>query len=182
MDFWSILLLAVGLAMDCFAVSVVQGVSRHQWHPKALLMATIFGGFHFGMPLIGYGIGSFLAQIISRYAPWVALLLLCWLGIKMIWESYHHTENHTHDWTLTSMLLLALATSIDVLATGVVFVSYPQWLMIAVTTTGIVTALFSLLGYIIGVYVGKLKFNAELLGGIVLILLGVKIFIEGVCL
>ena len=118
------------------------------------------------------------------YAPWIALGLLGFLGIKMIWESYHEKEDHEKcaNWNVSNLLLLAVATSIDVLATGLLFVPYPDWLVPSVLTIGGITALFSLGGYLLGVFVGKLKINMELIGGLVLIGLGVKICIEGLCL
>ena len=102
----------------------------------------------------------------------------------MIWESFHEDEEEEKkaNWNVTNLLLLALATSIDVLATGLLFVPYPEWLVPAILTIGGITALFSLGGYLVGVYVGKLKLNMELIGGLVLIALGVKICMEGLCL
>ena len=147
--------MAVGLAMDCCAVSVVQGLNSGRWDRRALLMAAIFGLFHFGMPIIGFYAGGLFVNFMSRYAPWIALGLLGFLGAKMIWESYHeHAEEEKKaNWHVTNLLLLALATS----------------------------ATFSIGGFLIGVFVGELKINMELIGGLVLIGLGVKICLEGVC-
>ncbi len=182
MDTLTIILLALGLAMDCFAVSVVQGLNRHSWQPKAVLMAAVFGLFHFSMPIVGYYAGVLFSDFIHVYAPWIALILLATIGGKMIWESFHPDNNApAKDWSIIGILLLALATSIDVLATGIIFVPYPDRLYVAVTTIGLVAAAFSLFGYAIGVFIGKLKINAELIGGIVLVLLGIKIFVEGIC-
>jgi putative Mn2+ efflux pump MntP len=101
----------------------------------------------------------------------------------MIWESLHEKEeDKSANWQVSNLLMLAVATSIDVLATGLLFVPYPDWLVPSVLTIGAITALFSLGGYLVGVYVGKLKLNMEIVGGIVLILLGVKICLEGLCL
>ena len=102
----------------------------------------------------------------------------------MIWESYHedHDKEKTVNWEVSHLLLLAIATSIDVLATGLLFVPYPDWLFRSVVTIGGITALFSLGGYLLGVFVGKLKLNMELIGGLVLIGLGIKICLEGLCL
>ena len=183
MDWLNVIIMAVGLAMDCCAVSAVQGLNQHAWHPRALLMALIFGSFHFGMPIIGYYAGSLFVDFMRVYAPWIALVLLGYLGIKMIWETFHeHDEDKTANWQVSNLLLLAIATSIDVLATGLLFVPYPGWLFPSVITIGAITALFSLGGYLVGVYVGKLKINVELIGGLVLIGLGIKICIEGLCL
>ncbi len=184
MDWLNIIIMAVGLAMDCCAVSAVQGLNQRQWHPRALLMAAIFGCFHMGMPVIGYFAGTLFVSFMQTYAPWIALALLGFLGVKMIWESFHEDEEveKKANWNVTNLLLLALATSIDVLATGLLFVPYPEWLVPAILTIGSITALFSLGGYLVGVYVGKLKLNMELIGGLVLIALGIKICMEGLCL
>ena len=183
MDWLNVIIMAIGLAMDCCAVSAVQGLNQRTWHPRALLMAAIFGLFHMGMPIIGYLAGNLFVDVMQRYAPWIALGLLGFLGAKMIWESLHeHEDDKSANWQVTHLLLLAIATSIDVLATGLLFVPYPDWLLTSVLTIGSITALFSLGGYMLGVHVGKLKINMEIIGGIVLILLGVKICLEGVCL
>ena len=181
MSWLNIIIMAIGLAMDCCAVSAVQGLNQRRWHPRAILMACIFGAFHMFMPIIGYYAGQLFVDFMSRYAPWIALGLLGFLGIKMIWESYHEKEEEKHvNWRVTNLLLLALATSIDVLSTGLIFVPYSISTVIpAVLTIGTITALFSLGGYLVGVYVGKLKLNMELVGGLVLIALGIKIWAEG---
>lgn len=146
-------------------------------------MAAIFGLFHTGMPIVGYLAGNLFVSFVQTYAPWIALALLGFLGAKMIWESFHEAESaKTANWAVSNLLMLAVATSIDVLATGLLFVPYPEWLIPSVLTIGSITALFSLGGYLIGVYVGKLKLNMELVGGLVLIGLGIKICLEGLCL
>ena len=175
--------MAVGLAMDCCAVSAVQGLNQGQWHPRAILMAAIFGLFHAGMPIVGYFAGNLFVSFVQTYAPWIALALLGFLGAKMIWESFHEADSaKTANWAVSNLLMLAVATRIDVLTTGLLFVPYPEWLIPSVLTIGSITALFSLGGYLVGVYVGKLKLNMELVGGLVLIGLGIKICLEGLCL
>ena len=182
MDWFNVIIMAVGLAMDCCAVSAVQGLNQHHWHPRALLMAAIFGFFHLTMPVIGYYAGNLFVDFVRVYAPWIALGLLGFLGVKMIWESFHEKEEEKAvNWNVSNLLLLAVATSIDVLATGLLFVPYPEWLVPSVITIGAITALFSLGGYLLGVFVGRLKLNMELVGGLVLIALGIKICIEGLC-
>ena len=173
--------MGVGLAMDCCAVSTVQGLTQRQWHPRALLMAAIFGCFHMGMPVIGYFAGNIFVNFMRTYAPWIALALLGFLGIKMIWESKESTKDDVPctNWSISHLLFLAVATSIDVLATGLLFVPYPDWLVPSILTIGTITAFFSLGGYLLGVYVGRLKINMELVGGLVLIALGLKIWMEG---
>lgn len=180
MDWFNVIVMGIGLAMDCCAVSVVQGLNEGKWQPRALLMATIFGLFHCGMPIIGFYAGELATNFMSRYAPWIALVLLGALGTKMIWESLHEKDHPKQaNWHFWNLIVLALATSIDVLATGLIFVPYPDWLYPSIFTIGGITACFSLGGYLIGVFVGKLKLNMEMVGGIVLILLGIKICVEG---
>lgn len=181
MDWINVIVMGIGLAMDCCAVSTVQGLTHRAWHPRALLMACIFGCFHMGMPIIGYYAGTLFVNFMQTYAPWIALALLGFLGVKMIWESYHVEEDAEKcaNWNISNLLLLAIATSVDVLATGLLFVPYPEWLYPSVVTIGCITALFSLGGYLLGVFVGKLKINMELIGGLVLIALGIKICLEG---
>lgn len=183
MDWLNVIWMGIGLAMDCCAVSAVQGLNERRWQPKAVLMALIFGFFHMTMPVIGYFAGTLFVDFMRVYAPWIALVLLGFLGGKMIWESYRgdKTREKNANWHVTHLLLLAVATSIDVLATGLLFVPYPEWLIPSVITIGSITALFSLGGYLLGVYAGKLKINMELTGGLVLIGLGIKICIEGIC-
>ena len=89
--------MAIGLAMVCCAVSTVQGLTHRTWHPQALLMACIFGCFHMGMPIIGYYAGTLFVNFMQTYAPWIALALLGFLGVKMIWESYHEEEDAESD-------------------------------------------------------------------------------------
>ena len=181
MNWLDVIIMGIGLAMDCCAVSVVQGVNQRRWHPRALLMAAIFGVFHMFMPLIGYMAGNLFVAFMHRYAPWIALALLGFLGGKMLIESFtEKKEEKAANWHVINLLALAVATSVDVLATGLLFVPYPDWLIPSILTIGSITALFSLGGFLIGVFVGKLKINMEAVGGIVLILLGVKICLEGV--
>lgn len=191
MNIIDILLIGIALAMDCFAVSITQGLSQRSYHPRAIVMVLFFGLFQGGMPLIGYLCGSFFASFFSRFAPWVALALLVWIGGKMAWESLHPDEDEntdesvlkTADWTLSRLVVLAVATSIDALATGVIFIPCHEWLWIGVGVIALCSWLFSALGYSIGVISGRrIHVNVELIGGIILIALGVKIWLEGVVL
>jgi len=174
-------MMGIGLAMDCCAVSAVQGMAQKSWHPRALLMALIFGSFHLLMPVIGYYAGQLFVDFMKTYSPWIALALLGFLGCKMIWESFRKKKNGKKaNWSMINLLLLAIATSIDVLATGLIFVPYAGWLWPAVLTIGGITALFSIGGYLIGAYVGKQQqVHMDILGGLVLITLGIKIWAEG---
>jgi len=190
MDLISIILIGIGLAMDCFAVSTTKGLCQARWCPKALLMAFLFGLFQGGMPLIGYYTGTLFASFFSRFAPWIALALLGFIGGKMIVESLtndnenqnENCEVHRTSWGIGNLLMLAVATSIDALATGVIFIPVPQSLWLGVGIIAITSFVFSIAGYLIGMYAGKLKVNVELIGGIILVGIGIKIFVEGVCL
>lgn len=187
MSILTIILLAIGLAMDCFAVSVCKGLaSPHGYVPryiKPLLMALLFGVFHAGMPLIGYFAGSFFASFFERFAPWIALLLLGFIGGKMIYDSLKGDDNEAHlaDFSFFGLLSLAFATSMDTLATGVIFIPHPEVLWLAVGVIAATCFLFSMIGFILGHLVGaRLRFNVTILGGIILILIGLKIFLEGI--
>lgn len=190
MDLLSVILIAVGLAMDCFAVSTMKGVQTAKSGDKSrwawpLLMAVLLGLFQGGMPLIGYAAGSLFVEIIDKYDHWLALVLLGFIGGKMIWEGLHpETENEDEAknvWSLPTLLTLAVATSIDALATGLILTPY-DWktVLLDVAIIGLASVFFSRLGFRIGQAVGKrLPINVEVLGGLVLIGIGVKIFAEG---
>ena len=186
MSILTIIFLAIDLAMDCFAVSVCKGLtSPHGYVPryiKPMLMALLFGVFHAGMPLIGYFAGSFFASFFERFAPWIALALLGFIGGKMIYESLHDdNEAHLADFSFWGLLSLAFATSMDTLATGVIFIPHPEVLWLAVGMIALTCFLFSMTGFVIGHLVGtRLKINVTILGGVILILIGIKIFLEGV--
>ncbi|MCQ2310261.1 MAG: manganese efflux pump MntP family protein [Paludibacteraceae bacterium] len=189
----SIILIGIGLAMDCFAVSIAQGLQQGKWCNKAVLMAVLFGIFQGGMPLIGYGAGTVFAFFFKRFAPWIALLLLGWIGGKMIWEAcgvrskdrcaegVRSKENGKADWSMRHLLALAVATSIDALATGVIFIPYANQVWLGVSIIAACSLFFALAGYLIGVFVGKLNVNVEMIGGLILVAIGLKIFIEGLC-
>lgn len=184
MDLLTILVIAVGLAMDCLAVSIAQGLAvKPSERPRPLLMALLFGLFQGGMPLIGYFAGSLFAAFFDTYAPWIALALLAFIGGKMVWESLHEKQETATGWQLSRLLILAVATSIDALATGVIFIPAPEMLWTGIGLIGIVSFLFSLAGYHVGKEMGRrIRMNLELIGGIVLIGIGLKIWLEGVCL
>ena len=187
MSILTIILLAIGLAMECFAVSVCKGLtSPHAYVPryvKPMLMALLFGVFHAGMPLIGYFTGSFFASFFERFAPWIALALLGFIGGKMIYDSLHDDDDEAHlaDFSFWGLLSLAFATSMDTLATGVIFIPHPEVLWLAVGVIAATCFVFSMTGFVLGHIVGaRLRVNVNILGGVILILIGVKIFLEGV--
>ena len=188
MDLLSIILLAIGLAMDCFAVSIAQGLQGTRLRSVAV-MAILFGVFQGGMPLIAYFAGSLFADFFTRWSPWIALVLLVLIGGKMLIEAYKESRHPSEDddrpavLTLGTMLVLAVATSIDALSIGVLFIPVPEVLWLAVSLIAATSTLFSLVGFWLGRTIGHhLPFNANILGGCILIAIGVKIFIEGVLL
>ena len=173
-------LLGVGLSMDAFAVSVCKGLGMRKLNKKqALIIGLYFGGFQALMPLIGYFGGRFFADKVTRYSHWVAFVLLVFIGAGMIKESKE--EEHVNaDMDIKSMFILAVATSIDALAVGVTFAFLKVEIVSAVSFIGVITFVCSAAGVKIGSLFGmKYKSKAELCGGIILILIGVKILLEG---
>lgn len=174
--------LAVGLSMDAFAVSVCKGLSLGKIKAKHMGIAGLwFGGFQALMPLIGYFLGSFFADMITKYSHWIAFALLLYLGINMVKES-RDTECEDVDAAMDAktMFLLAVATSIDALAVGVTFAFLQVSIVPAVSFVGCVTFVCSAAGVKIGSLFGvKYKSRAELCGGVILVLIGVKILMDG---
>lgn len=182
MSILDLFILAVGLSMDAFAVSVCKGLSLGKIKPKHMCVAGAwFGGFQALMPLIGYFLGSFFAEMIEKYDHWVAFVLLAIIGGNMIKESFGKDEKVDSSMDVKSMLLLAIATSIDALAVGVTFAFLQVQIVPAVSFIGVITFIFSAVGVKIGSLFGtKYKSKAELFGGIVLVLIGIKILLEGI--
>lgn len=182
MSILDLFILAVGLSMDAFAVSVCKGLSLGKIKPKHMYIAGAwFGGFQALMPLIGYFLGSFFAEMIEKYDHWVAFVLLAIIGGNMIKESFGKDEKVDSSMNVKSMLLLAIATSIDALAVGVTFAFLQVQIVPAVSFIGVITFIFSAVGVKIGSLFGtKYKSKAELFGGIVLVLIGIKILLEGI--
>lgn len=182
MSILDLFILAVGLSMDAFAVSVCKGLSLGKIKAKHMCIAGAwFGGFQALMPLIGYFLGSFFAEMIEKYDHWVAFVLLAIIGGNMIKESFGKDEKVDSSMDVKSMLLLAIATSIDALAVGVTFAFLQVQIVPAVSFIGVITFIFSAVGVKIGSLFGtKYKSKAELFGGIVLVLIGIKILLEGI--
>jgi putative Mn2+ efflux pump MntP len=182
MSLIELFILAVGLSMDAFAVSVCKGLSLGKIKAKHMCIAGAwFGGFQALMPLIGYFLGSFFAGMIEQYDHWVAFALLALIGGNMIKESFGKDEEVDSAMDVKSMLLLAIATSIDALAVGVTFAFLQVQIVPAVSFIGVVTFVLSAIGVKIGSLFGtKYKSKAELVGGIVLVLIGIKILLEGI--
>ena len=178
----TIIVIAIGLAMDAFAVSIVSGTAYKQLHIKhALLIAAFFGGFQAIMPLIGSLAGLSVKQHIADYDHWVAFGLLCAVGGKMIYESFKIKPARTNrnPANIPVLLVLSVATSIDALAVGITLSLITASIAVAVIIIGLVTFVLSYLGVFIGKKLGHFFENKiEALGGIVLIAIGLKILLE----
>lgn len=180
LHFFEILLIAVGLSMDAFAVSVCKGLSVGRVKPRHMLIAGLyFGGFQALMPLIGFFLGTQFRSLIEQCDHWIVFALLTVIGINMIRESKEASDSMNHSFSFAAMLPLALATSIDALAVGVSFAFLSVDIFPAVSLIGAITFLLSALGVKMGNVFGlKYKSKAEFAGGLVLILMGVKILLE----
>lgn len=180
MNILELFLIAVGLSMDAFAVSICKGLSVQHLEWKHVLLAGLyFGGFQALMPTIGYVLGVQFESLITSIDHWVAFILLLIIGGKMIQESLEEPEELDDSFAVKTMLMLAVATSIDALAMGVTFAFLRVNIAAAVLFIGMTTFLFSSAGIKIGHVFGlRYKSKAELAGGIILILMGAKILLE----
>ncbi len=181
-----LLLIAIGLSMDAFAVSVCKGLATQKLELKHYVLAGLwFGGFQALMPTIGYFLGSAFEKYITSIDHWIAFILLAIIGINMVKESFSdETEECDACFAAKTMLVMAIATSIDALAVGITFafmIREVSHLIFAVSAIGVTTFLLSALGIKIGNIFGtRYKSKAELAGGIILVLIGTKILLEGI--
>ena len=177
-----ILILAVGVSMDAFAVSICKGLSVCKVRPRhASLAAAWFGGFQALMPLIGYFAGVAFADIVSSVDHWIAFVLLGIIGGKMVKESFEKDECccTDPDFSFRTMLAMAVATSIDALAVGVSLAFLKANIWSAVLIIGLTTGAFSAAGIYIGnIFGNRYKSKAEFVGGVILVAMGLKILIE----
>lgn len=181
MGILEILLLGIGLAMDAFAVSICKGLSMKRMNWKnAVIIALYFGTFQMLMPMIGYFLGSSFESFVTTFDHWIAFILLSLIGGNMIKESFDNEDGKKNDKVdFKTMVVLALATSIDALAVGITFAFFDVNLLLAVSIIGIITFIISIFGVKIGNKFGdKYQNKAELMGGIILVLLGIKILLE----
>lgn len=180
MSLIELFILAVGLSMDAFAVSICKGLSLPALKPRhAVITGLYFGGFQALMPLIGYLLGTQFQQFITNVDHWIAFVLLVFIGVNMIRESRSEPEELNSQFGPAAMLPLAVATSIDALAVGVTFAFLSVDIVPAVSFIGVITFCLSALGVAIGHRFGaRYKSRAELAGGIVLVLMGCKILLE----
>ncbi len=180
MHFLELLIIALGLSMDAFAVAVCKGLAQHQHSAKkSLITGLYFGGFQALMPLLGYLLGKQFASAITTVDHWIALALLSIIGINMIRESRSCDVKASNSFGFKNMVVLSLATSIDALAIGITFAFLKVDIVTAVLTIGIITFAISFAGVKLGSVFGvRFKSKAEIAGGIILILMGVKILLE----
>ena len=179
MSLLELLLIAVGLSMDAFAVSVCKGLSLQRLKPRhAALVGLYFGGFQALMPLLGWALGYRFEHVIQSVDHWIAFGLLTVIGVSMIREAKQQEELND-DLGFKTMLLLAVATSIDALAVGVTFAFLQVRILPAASLIGATTFLLSALGVYIGHLFGlRYKAKAEIAGGVILIGIGLKILLE----
>lgn len=180
-----LLLTAVGVSMDAFAVAVCRGLGMRRLNLRtAAVLALFFGVFQALMPLIGWALGSQLMWLISPVDHWVAFALLALIGGKMLWEAVRGEgedagEGDAERIDLREFLLLAIATSIDALAVGISFAALAVDVAPAVTLIGVTTFCFSFVGVAVGHFFGaRWERPAGVVGGVVLVLLGFKILLE----
>ena len=166
--------------MDAFAVSVCKGLSVQKVKPKHyLIVAAYFGGFQALMPLLGYLLGVRFEAMVANVDHWIAFVLLGLIGANMVRESRAGEEKLDDSFTVSTMLLLAVATSIDALAIGVTFAFLGVNIVEAIILIGITTGIISGVGLKIGnVFGSRYKSKSEMAGGIVLILMGIKILVQ----
>ena len=191
MDIISLLAISIALSMDAFSVSICKGLAtKHFSFKTALLCGLWFGGFQALMPLIGYFLGAQFEHFITSFDHWIAFGLLLVIGVNMIREAFSEEESTDNGQQTTvecacgytgfkTMLMLAIATSIDALAVGVTFAFLKVNIWFSVLVIGITTFLFSFVGVRIGnIFGSRYSKAAEMTGGAILIILGVKILLE----
>lgn len=182
----NLLMIAIGLSMDAFAVSTTNGMCVSRQHKqqnfftRTLVWSAMFGLFQGLMPMLGYFLGKTFASFISSIDHWIAFILLGFIGGKMIWEAVHPEKEECEvNLPFSTILTQAIATSIDALAVGVSF----ALLSVNILSASLLIALTTLLCSLVGAYLGKafgslLKSKAEVFGGVILVLIGLKILLE----
>jgi len=176
-----LIILSVGLAMDAFAVAICKGLSMQKmsWK-KGLIIGGYFGIFQALMPLIGYMLGINFQENIQSVDHWIAFILLGIIGLNMVKEAISKEKESSNDSIkLKDMLILAVATSIDALAVGITFAFLKVNILLAIILIGVITFIISVAGVKIGnIFGDKYGKKAEFIGGLILILLGIKILLE----
>ena len=182
----NLLMIAIGLSMDAFAVSTTNGMcvsrqyKRQSFFTRALVWSAMFGLFQGLMPMLGYFLGKTFASFISSIDHWIAFILLGFIGGKMIWEAARGgEEEHAEALSLKLLVMMAVATSIDALAVGITFAFLRMDILPSAAVIGLTTFVISFGGVCAGNRFGaRYKRKAEIVGGVVLVLIGVKILLE----
>lgn len=177
--------LSLALAMDCFSVSITCGIIQKKMGRQVVLMALLFGFFQAMMPFIGWVAADLFSGHINTFDHWVAFALLAFIGGRMIWNTFRASEDdhHFNPSNLKVLIALAVATSIDALAVGISFIGMGirtiSDVMPVLAIIGIVSAIMSVLGKFIGIHIGRrFNFPAELFGGIILVIIGIKVLVQ----
>ena len=185
MGFIELFLIGVGLSMDAFAVAIAKGLGMKKINYRHMVViALFFGGFQALMPLIGWALGSQFAQFVTPVDHWIAFILLAFIGGKMLWDAFHEegddeAPEDAERLDLRELLMLAIATSIDALAVGITFAFLEVNIFVAITIIGCTTFVLSLIGVAVGNAFGaRYERPSTIAGGIVLILIGLKILLE----
>ncbi len=183
--FVELFLIGVGLSMDAFVVSICKGLGMSRLNMRqAAVISLFFGGFQAFMPLIGWALGSQLTDFITPIDHWIAFGLLAFVGGKMLWDAFHEDDEDEGVQTdekldLKELLMLAIATSIDALAVGITFAFLQVAIVPSITIIGLTTFVISFAGVAVGRFFGaRFEKPATIVGGVVLILIGVKILLE----
>ena len=184
MGFFELFLLAVGLSMDAFAVSICKGLAMKKADAKGMAICGVwFGGFQALMPIVGYALGYSFTDVVASIDHWIAFGLLALIGLNMIREAvWGDDEAQDADFGPRTMFVMAVATSIDALAVGVTMAFLSVNIVLAATVIGVITLLLSVWGVYLGSRVGdRLGSRVGILGGVILIALGIKILVEHLC-
>ena len=183
--FFELFLIGVGLSMDAFAVSICKGLGMSRLNMRqAVVISLFFGGFQALMPLIGWALGSQLADLITPIDHWIAFALLAFVGGKMLWDAFREDDGEDGEakdakLDLKELLMLAIATSIDALAVGITFAFLQAAIVPSVTIIGVTTFVLSFVGVAVGHFFGaRFEKPATIAGGVMLILIGAKILLE----
>lgn len=182
MEIGELIVLSLGLGMDAFAVSICKGLSMKKMNwKKALIIGLYFGGFQAIMPVLGYSLSKGFENFVTSIDHWIAFILLSIIGGKMVKDAFsqENSENCNEDVGFKTMIVLAIATSIDALAVGITFAFLNVNLILAIALIGSITFFLSVIGTKVGnVFGDRYENKAELLGGVILIFLGIKILLE----
>lgn len=177
-----IAIIGIGLAMDAFAVSICKGLAMKKMsYQKAIIIALFFGGFQALMPAIGYVLGTTFASKIAAIDHWIAFILLGLIGVNMIKEALGKEDDECLDDALHfgDLIMLSIATSVDVLAVGITFAFFNVSIVLSTSIIGFITFIICIIGVKVGnVFGEKYKSKAELTGGILLIIMGCKILLD----